>query len=144
MKLNPEIWGPKYWFFLHTVAINYSLNPSNSQKKKYYNFFLNFHLFIPDPEISKIFLNLLKDYPVSPYLDSRESLTKWVHFIHNRVNLILNKPILNYEESMIEYYNNYKTTKELNLDKVKTNDKLIFLSILILLLVIIIILSTRE
>ena len=45
---------------------------------------------------------------------------------------------------MIEYYNNYKTTKEINLEKVKTNDKLIFLSILIILLIIIIILSLRE
>ena len=23
MVLNPKIWGPHYWFFLHTIAINY-------------------------------------------------------------------------------------------------------------------------
>ncbi len=33
MSLNPEIWGPKYWFFLYTVALTYPLSPNDVSKK---------------------------------------------------------------------------------------------------------------
>ncbi len=33
MTLNPEIWGPKYWFFLYTVALTYPLSPNDVSKK---------------------------------------------------------------------------------------------------------------
>ena len=34
MNLNPVVWGPNYWFFLYTIAINYSDNPNDILKKK--------------------------------------------------------------------------------------------------------------
>ena len=33
MDLKPQIWGPHYWFFLHTVAFNYPIHPI---QKKFY------------------------------------------------------------------------------------------------------------
>ena len=33
MTLNPEIWGPHYWFVLYTIAISYPLNPNDVSKK---------------------------------------------------------------------------------------------------------------
>jgi len=36
-ELNPEIWGPYYWFVLHTIALTYSYIPNETTKKKYYD-----------------------------------------------------------------------------------------------------------
>ena len=37
MVLDPKIWGPHYWFFLHTIALNYPLYPNDISKRKYYD-----------------------------------------------------------------------------------------------------------
>ena len=85
-EFKPEVWGPKYWFFLHTVAYSYPKNPNATTKKKYYDLIMNIPLFIPDPEIGKEFSNLLEKYPVSPYMDYKSDFQILMHFIHNKVN----------------------------------------------------------
>ena len=144
MELDPLIWGPHYWFFLHTMAICYSLTPNTTTKKKYYNFIQNLPLFLPNEEMAKHFSKILDEFPVTPYLDSRESFTKWVHFIHNKMNIYLNKPIMSYEDSMISYYNNYKPKKQVKKEDFKTREKIVFVSLLLFLLIIIVILILRE
>ena len=59
MAIDPTIWGPNYWFFLHTVAFCYPLFPSTVTKKKYYNLVHNFPLFIPTEKIGNEFSKLL-------------------------------------------------------------------------------------
>ena len=51
LRMDPNIWGPKYWFVLHTIALSYPLKPNDVVKKKYYDFIQNLPLFIPVPEI---------------------------------------------------------------------------------------------
>ena len=84
--LDPKIWGPHYWFFLHTLAMTYPHHPNTVTKKKYYEFIQNLPLFIPVEEISKEFEKLIDIYPITPYLDNRHSFTCWMHFIHNKIN----------------------------------------------------------
>ena len=92
MNLDSKVWGPHYWFVLYSIAITYPNTPNNITKKKYYEFIQNLPLFLPHDEISNYFSNMLTKYPVTPYLDSRDSFTRWIHFIHNRINVVLNKP----------------------------------------------------
>ena len=87
MVLDPKIWGPHYWFVLHTIALNYPLYPTSTIKKKYYDFIQNFSLFIPINNMANHFNKLLDQFPVTPYLDSRESFIKWMYFIHNQINI---------------------------------------------------------
>ena len=87
MALDPKVWGPHYWFVLHTIALNYPLHPNETSKKKYYDFIENLPLFLPVMDMGNLFNEMLDHYPVTPYLDSRESLIKWVHFIHNKINI---------------------------------------------------------
>tara|TARA_Y100000816_G_C26063840_1_gene558925 strand:- start:9 stop:467 length:459 start_codon:yes stop_codon:yes gene_type:complete len=101
--ISPAIWGPKYWFFIHTIAFNYPDSPSAAMKRKYYDFFMNLPLFIPDPGIGEKFTKLLDEYPVSPYLESRSSLMIWTHYIHNKVNASLGKKELSYDEALRIY-----------------------------------------
>jgi hypothetical protein len=119
MKLNPKVWGPHYWFFLHTAAMSYPVTPNDTMKKKFYDFIQNLPLFLPDPSISALFSTVLDTYPVSPYLDSRDSLVRWTHFIHNQINKQLEKDEISMEEFYIAYYKHYETTTDKNLSYVK-------------------------
>ena len=58
-------------------------------------------MFIPIEDIGNTFSQLLDKYPVTPYLDSRESFMKWVHFIHNKINVALDQPELTMEEALV-------------------------------------------
>lgn len=108
MTLNPEIWGPHYWFFLETISLTYPLHPNDVSKKKYYDFIQNLPLFIPNPEIGNKFSKLIDTFPVTPYLDSRLSFMKWVNFIHNKINSELDKPTINLHDGLDNYYKQYK------------------------------------
>ena len=108
MKYDPEVWGSHYWFFLHTVAHSYPLTPNAITKRKYYDLIQNLPLFIPQVEIGNKFSELLNKYPVTPYLDSRESFVRWMHFIHNKINLILGKEEISLMEANDRYEAEYK------------------------------------
>ena len=137
-NFNPEIWGPHYWFFLYTLTLSYPLNPNNITKKKYYDFIQNLPLFIPSNEIGNDFSKFLDEYPVSPYLESRESFTKWLHFVHNKINIYLGKKIISYEEALNNYYNNYKLKTVKQLEEKKNKHKYIYASVIIILITLII------
>lgn len=108
MNFDPIVWGPHYWFFLHTIAHSYPTTPNEVTKRKYYDTIQNMPLFIPDSDIGDRFSNLLDKYPVSPYLGSRESFVRWVHFVHNKVNVILGKDEMSFLESVDAYFAQYK------------------------------------
>jgi len=107
-SFDPNVWGPHYWFFLHTVAMSYPQRPNAVTKKKYYELIQNLPLFIPVEKMGNDFSHLLDTYPVTAYLDSRESLIKWMHFIHNKINEKLEKPKISLNEYYYRYYEEYK------------------------------------
>lgn len=131
--LDPRIWGPHYWFFLHTVAMTYPHHPNSVTKKKYYEFIQSFPLFVPVEEISKKCETLIQEYPVTPYLDNRDSLIRWTHFIHNKVNEALEKKCISLNDFFIEYYNQYKKQDELQQYYQYVKQKAIYFGILIVL-----------
>ena len=98
-QFDPSIWGPHYWFFLHTIAQSYPANPSPTMQKKYYNFYQDLPIFIPVESIGNSIAEMLDHYPVTSYLDSRSSLVKWTVFIHNKVNEKLGKDTVTREEA---------------------------------------------
>jgi hypothetical protein len=108
MLFNPDVWGPHYWFFLHTVAESYPRTPNDVTKKKYYDFIQNIPLFIPIEEMGNKFSEMLDKYPVSPYLDNRDSFVRWVHFIHNKFNVLLGKEEISLAKALQKYRDEYK------------------------------------
>ena len=108
VPLTPETWGPHYWFFLHTVAYTYPEFPTNVTKRKYYDLMQNMPLFLPDEGMGDKLAEFLDKYPVSPYLDSRESLIRWVHFLHNKFNVYLGKDEITIYQSLDEYYQQFR------------------------------------
>lgn len=116
MKYNPEVWGPHYWFFLHTIAHSYPLTPNSVTKRKYYDLIQNIPLFIPNTSIANNFSNILDKYPVTPYLDNRDSFKKWMHFVHNKINVMLGKEEISFDKAE-EIYENAFSPKQLLLSE---------------------------
>ena len=129
--LDPKVWGSHYWFFLHTIAMTYPHYPSTVTKKKYYEFIQNLPLFIPVEEISSEFSMLIDKYPITPYLDNRDSFVRWMHFIHNKINEKLEKPTISLNDFFVKYYNEYKS-KDIKLSEYnKIKIKVIYVTIVI-------------
>ncbi len=112
--LDPEVWGPHYWFFLESVAYTYPEYPNKTTKRKYYDLIHNLPLFIPHTKIADRFASLLDKYPVSPYLDKKDSFKRWVNFIHNRINDDLDKPRVNLVDGEAMYFQTYKNHRKTN------------------------------
>jgi hypothetical protein len=129
--LDPKVWGPHYWFFLHTVSMTYPKHPNSVTKKKYYEFIQNIPLFIPVEEISKEFEKLIDAYPITPYLDNRDSFVRWVHFIHNKINEKLEKPSMPLNEFLVKYYAQYKSKNDQLAEHSKLREKLVYGGILV-------------
>ena len=129
--LDPKVWGPHYWFFLHTLAMTYPHHPNTVTKKKYYEFVQNLPLFLPVEQISGEFSKLIDKYPITPYLDNRDSFVRWMHFIHNKINEKLEKPQVSLNEFFIKYYDEYKTQDEKLGQYYKIREKLIYLVIIV-------------
>ena len=125
------------------MALSYPLNANESTKKKYYDFITNLPLFLPVPDIGNVFSKFLDAYPVTPYLDSRESLTKWTHFIHNKINVYLGKPEVSYYDALNQYYEHYKLKEVKKNEEKKNRHKYIFGAVLIVLLFFIIFLYIK-
>lgn len=133
--LDPNIWGPHYWFFLHTISMSYPMKPNAVTKKNYYEFIQNLHVFIPNEIIASDFSKLLNKYPVLPYLDNRESFIRWIWFIHNKINIKLEKKVLTLNEFYIRYYNQYKPTNIKLLEYYRLKHKFINITVIVLVLI---------
>jgi hypothetical protein len=130
-NLDSSVWGPHYWFFLHTVAMTYPHRPNTMTKKKYYDFIQNIPMFIPIESMASNFSKLLDNYPVSPYLDSRDAFIRWMHFIHNKINEKLEKPKITLEKFYADYYESYKPKDVKMREYYKFRAKLIYLFIVL-------------
>lgn len=128
--LDPKVWGPHYWFFLHTVAMTYPHHPNAVTKKKYYEFIQNLPLFVPVEHISKELEQLIDQYPITPYLDNRDSFVRWMHFVHNKINEKLEKPVLSLNDFFVEYYNAYKSRDQQLAEYARLKSKLVYTVIL--------------
>ena len=130
--MNPEVWGPPFWFFLHTLALTYPLHTTTVTKKKYYQLIMNLPLFIPNKTIGNYFSKLLDKFPVTPYLSSRMSFMKWMHFIHNHINVYLGKPEVDFYNSLELYYKQYEPKDIKNRNRIIERKRYISIGVLIL------------
>ena len=120
--LNTDVWMPHFWFFLYSTAHGYPDFPNKIIKRKYYDFVQNLPLFCPNGDIQNRFSRLLDTFPVTPYLDNRDSFTYWVHFVQNKLHLEIGKEEQTYFQHLDEYYHSfflffYKLSEKLGIQK---------------------------
>ena len=111
--MNPKIWGPHLWFILHIITFKYPKNPTSFDKEYHRDFFTNLKNVIPCDDCKKSYAKHIQEYPITPHLDSRESLINWLVQIHNLVNVSLNKKVISTKE-MINIYSNINPISPFN------------------------------
>ena len=111
---NNNIWGPPAWTFLHTVTYNYPENPTDDDKRNFYNFFMSLQHVLPCNKCKAHYQQNIQKYDLSESLDSRENLVKWLIDLHNDVNRDNGKPVWSYSEVYNKYREMYNKTNIYN------------------------------
>ena len=112
MLLNPNIWFIYFKFIMITISLYYPKYPNDVTKKKYYDFIQNIPLYFPEYPLGNNLIKYLELHPLTPYLDSRESFIKWIHYINNKICLDLNMEQETLEETFKNYYDKYTPPKK--------------------------------
>lgn len=87
-----SIWGPTLWHSLHTISFNYPVQPTVTQKKDYYNFFLSLENVLPCGKCRTNFKQNIIDVPFNmDVMESRYTFSKYVYDLHEHINKMLHK-----------------------------------------------------
>lgn len=134
--MDPRIWGPHAWFFLHSVTFAYPDNPNEEDKKNIIQFFNGLSLILPCSVCREHYKENLKKYPIEFSCNNRLDLVNWLINIHNTVNRHLGKEIKNNNEVINNFNNLYKKkyTCPLTNNKISSNIILIIVFIIIIIL----------
>lgn len=130
MGLDPTIWGPPAWMFLHSIALNYPSNPTIKDKNNYRVFFETLSNILPCNMCSKHFNKYINENPIENYLNDNISINKWLLNAHNNVNKLNGKKEIDYKE----YLDIYKSIYENNIFNYKIF--IIFIIVIIVLFVV--------
>jgi hypothetical protein len=110
----PNVWGPIYWNFLHSVITLYPEKPIDTDKDNFIVFINAFRNLLPCKECRDHFLLNLNKFPLTTeILSSRDSLILWGISMHNVVRTMLKKNI---------YYNSTRESVEIEKRKYKIDD----------------------
>jgi hypothetical protein len=86
------IWGPALWHSLHTISFNYPVKPTKEQQKDYLKFFTDIKNILPCKYCRDNYAkNLLENPITSNVLKNRETFSKWLYELHEKVNTNLGK-----------------------------------------------------
>lgn len=106
--MNPKIWGPSAWIFLHSITFNYPDQPTEEIKNQYKTFFESLQFVLPCDKCKNNYKNKLLKFKLSDdVLKNKQSLIEWLIDIHNEVNKSNNKKILTYKEVIQKYIDLY-------------------------------------
>lgn len=109
-NIDPNLWGPPAWKFLHYVTISYPDDPTYQDKEKIKNFFISLSNIIPCEKCRVHFAINLNKFPLTDnVLSCRYNLINWLREIHNEVNIRTGKKIYSYDDLMNEYVHNTKS-----------------------------------
>jgi len=108
--MNTKDWGPKAWYFTHTIMANAPKKLNNEQQKHYKEFFLSMKDILPCKYCKESYKQFIIIYPIDNYLHSGYLLQWWWYNIHNLVNQKLNQKGIPFEK-VIEKYDNIKAKK---------------------------------
>ena len=104
---GPSTWGPHGWKFIHYITLGYPGKPTPDDKKKYSDFFTNLQDVIPCSLCANNYKRHLLEYPLNDKcLSDKRKFVEWGIDMHNAVNKINNKKIVDYEDGVQDIIDN--------------------------------------
>jgi len=86
------VWGPSLWHSLHTISFNYPVNPSETDKTNYMDFILGLQYVLPCGKCRDNLCKNLKQCPLTrDVMKSRNTFSKYLYRLHERINTMLGK-----------------------------------------------------
>lgn len=119
-NIDPKLWGPSLWTFLHYLTISYPDNPTADEQENVYNFLASMQKIIPCEKCRYNFNKHLDDMKVE-VLTSKTEFVKWLHNIHNMVNKNNGAPHFSYDEFIDKYSNNGVNNEVNKINKINNN-----------------------
>ena len=101
-NINPDVWGPHAWFFLHAIAEAYPDDPTEDEMEQYNLFFSSLKNILPCSVCRKHFQSIIEENPIQ--LQTKKKLRKWLIDIHNLVNEDIGQPIVDDDEAAFKMY----------------------------------------
>lgn len=127
MSLNPKIWGPPTWIFLHSVTLSYPECPTITDKTNIKEFFYAIGKILPCATCRINYVKHITKYPLTDkILSSKKNLVKWLLNIRNEGRKTYGKPPISYEKLLIKYTKMYSN---------KTNYNKIYLFVLMFIVI---------
>ena len=141
--MDPEVWGPHGWQFLHSITLAYPDNPTLEDKNNHAQFFNGIQNILPCQSCRDHYTQNLQALPVEQHLENKESLFRWLVDIHNRVNVKNNKREYSYDEVTKLYEKMYDKSNDKSGDKSNDNtygnkligNKWLFILLIVLLII---------
>jgi hypothetical protein len=103
INFNPELWGSHGWTFLQHIALSYPNSPNKEIKQTYKDFFYSIKNILPCESCAMNYTEHITKIPIDNYLKNRDTLFSWIIKMHNEVNKLQNKKLIN-ENKLKQYY----------------------------------------
>lgn len=104
-----SVWGPPLWFSLHVMSFNYPVNPTSEQSQQYYAYFTSLQWTLPCKYCRDNYAKNLEELPLDKkVLKNRESFSRWLYNMHNKVNINLGKETYKTYEEVREFYEHFR------------------------------------
>lgn len=117
------MWGPHMWKSLHSITFCYPINPNDIDKGNYKKFFELIGEVLPCMHCRESYKKIIVGEKYNNAIlndhvfDNRESLTKWLYYVHEAVN---NELGINYHKSyedVVRHYESFRSSCNNNSEK---------------------------
>jgi hypothetical protein len=106
--MDPLIWGPGAWLFIHSITLNYPERPSIEHQTNMKNFIFSLTYLLPCEVCKYNYSKKIKKLNINNIVKNKSNLIKMFIDIHNEVNVQTNKKKLTQQEAINEITKQYE------------------------------------
>lgn len=108
INLNPKIWGPHGWFFIESIALSLPDKIPFILQNEIKHFLISLSSLLPCEKCRYHFSEYIKKTNMMEAdFSTKNQVFKWINDSHNNVRIINNNKIINLEDTIAYYDNQY-------------------------------------
>lgn len=110
--MQTRTWGPPLWLVMHTIGRNYPQEPTEQQKRDYFTFFKILGSVLPCKYCRQSYIQFIQEPSTTlnkEVMKDRETLSKWIYDIHNKVNKKLDVTCKPSFKEVVEKYESFRS-----------------------------------